>query len=126
MLSKKDQSEKRDLLIVLSSNQTADIATVYEQNDESILAMSNANDYCVPQADVTCYVGSSGRIYAYGAKEELIQETKRLAALEKSIVLRQITNFNEKLIPEEIKKVSLKEILMYLLIGVLVLAVIFK
>lgn len=121
----KVEAERRDTLIVLSDNQTAAIATVHDQDAVSVHAASIDQEYTIPLSDLKSYVGETGIIYVYKAPEENVEEVRRLAALEKSIVLKQITHFQERTI-EENKKISIKEILTYVVGFILLLAVIFK
>ena len=126
MLSKLNKEPVyNDKLVILEDNGTADIATIYDQDDAKIYAESSTHDYAVPKGDCKVHVGSRGRIYVIGADSEYITDTKRLAALEKSIVLRQVTHFEREKI-ENVKKVDIKQIMLWCLIGVLVLGVIFK
>lgn len=126
LLSRKEQEpERRDLLVILSDNQTADIATVYGGTEDAIRAVSPERDYNVPIADLKYFVGHTGMVYVLGANEQYIQETRRLAALEKSTVLRQVTHFTE-IEKAEAKKISIREIAGYVVVFVLLLAVIFK
>lgn len=118
----------RDRVIILNGDGTADIATVYDQDDRAVYASSGPDqDYAIPIEDtkVKSYVGGLGRIYLLAADPEYVQDTKRLAELEKSIVLRHVTQFQKRL-DDNNKKINIKEIMLYLLIAILLLAVIFK
>ncbi|NHN35561.1 hypothetical protein [Paenibacillus agricola] len=92
--------EPRDVIIIFGSNGTADIATVLEIDSERILAAGEV-EYSIPIADVKPYSGKRGRIFSYKASEENITDTKRLAELEKSIVLKQITLFEKQKFADE-------------------------
>lgn len=83
-----------DVLIVLSNSGRADIARVDEINDERILAVGEV-EYSIPIGDVSSYIGRKGRIFHYPAIEENVSDCKRIAALERSTVLRQITMFEK-------------------------------
>lgn len=115
-----------DILVVLSDQGTADIANVHEISDKSIVASSSEHEYTIPVGDVRQYVGGpSGRTLVYAASLDNVQDTQRLAELERSIVLRHITQFTK---PDELqsKTISIRDILLYILIGILLLAVVFK
>lgn len=114
-----------DKLVILSDDGTADIANVYDRNDDSIFAESKNYDYAVPLADLKVHVGAIGRVYTLAADRDYIHDTIRLAALEKSIVLRHVTQFEK---PQALDngKMSIKQMLLFALVGVLLLAVIFK
>lgn len=115
---------ERDRVVVIEQGGVADIATVYDSDDQAIYAESPTQDYAIPLPDLLTYSAPGGRIYLMGGDPEYIQDTKRLAALEKSIVLRQITQFARP--PEEKGGLKIRDIMLYALIGVLLLGVIFK
>lgn len=114
----------RDRVVIIEENGTADIATVYDSDDISVYADSANQDYAIPLADLTSYVGPHGRIYTLKAESDYVRDTTRLAALEKSIVLRKVTQFVQP--RDEASGINVKQIMMYALIGVLLLAVVFK
>lgn len=114
----------RDRVVIIEENGTADIATVYDSDDQSVYADSSSQDYSIPLADLTSHVGPHGRIYILKADSDYVRDTKRLAALEKSIVLRHVTQFVTP--REDTPAFNLKQIMMYVLIGILLLAVVFK
>lgn len=115
----------RDRIVILESEGIADIAEVYDLDDQAVYASSPTQDYAVPVGDLKPFVGPSGRIYALCAESDYVRDTERLAALERSIVLRQITHYTKQ--SDEAKGgLRLRDILLYALIGVLVLGVIFK
>lgn len=121
----KKQVPERERVVIFSGNGEADIAAVYDRDDEAIYASSPTQEYAIPHGDLKTYVGYSGRIYLLGADPDYIMDTNRLAALEQSIVLRQITQFTKP--PVDLKGgLNIKQILLYVMIGVLLLAVIFK
>lgn len=115
----------RDRVVIYADNGTADIATVYDSDEQALYASSPNQDYAIPISDVKAHVGPGGRIYHIGATADYVSDTIRLAALEKSMVLRQITQYSK---PVEALKggLNIQKILLYVLIGVLLLAVIFK
>lgn len=115
----------RDRVVIIEDNGVADIATVFDSDDTAVYASSPAQEYAIPIADLKPYVGSGGRIYVLNAVSEYVKDTQRLAALEKSIVLRQITHFVKP--KEELTGgMRIKDILVYGLIFILLLAVVFK
>jgi hypothetical protein len=115
----------RDRIVIIDDSGSADIATVFDIDDQAIYAESPTQDYSIPIADVISYVGPSGRIYILKADADYVGDTQRLAALEKSIVLRQITHFSKPAEPEG-SGINIRSILMYAMIGILLLAVVFK
>lgn len=125
MLGRAKQEPKTDWLVVLSQDGTADVAFVEDVTADTVYAESSISNYAVPADDLRKFVGGTGRVYVLGADEEYITDVRRLAALQKSMVLSQITAFER---PREDKKegIGLKNILLYVLIGILLLAVIFK
>lgn len=126
MISKKQAISGHDRVVILREDMTADIATVYEVDDARLVAASAGQDYIIPCADVKqTYIGPAGRIYVLGADVDYINDTVRLAALEKSTVLGQITQYAKPVIDPK-KDLNLGKIMQWVLIGVLVLAVIFK
>lgn len=126
MLSKlnKEFPDPRDKLIIINDNGTADIASVYDQDHERVMASSATGEYSVPLADLKAYAGSRGIIYTYPATHENIEDCQRLAELEKSIVLRQITQY-EKPDPMD-SKLDFKQVFLYILIFILVIVVAVK
>lgn len=115
---------ERDRIVIFEENRTADIAVVYDRDDTTLYASSATQEYAVPLGDVQTYVGDAGRIYLLGAEPDYVRDTERLAALEKSIVLRQITMFQQP--PDEKNGLNVQKIMLYALIGILLLAVVFK
>lgn len=90
---KKDEffPETNDILIVFDDEKkTSDIQRISEITPESVIVTGKYN---VPLGDCTITNSNEGRNFFYNAPSEMIQETKRLAQLEKSIVLTQITNY---------------------------------
>lgn len=126
MISKlRKPAPDRDRVVIIEENGVADIATVFDYDDTAVYASSPVEDYAIPIGDLKPFVGSGGRIYVLNADSEYVRDTQRLAALEKSIVLRQITHFVK---PKEDLKggLRIRDILLYGLIFILLLAVIFK
>lgn len=124
-LAKKPVME-RDRVIILEDTGQADIATVYDSDDQAIYAASPQQDYAIPRTDIQAvYVSAMGRIFLMGAEPEYVRDTERLAALEKSIVLRQITMY-EDAPAEDARRPDIGRIMTWILIAVLLLGVIFK
>lgn len=115
----------RDRLVIVEENGTADIATVYDIDDQAVYAASNVQDYAIPVGDLRSFVGPAGRIFLLAADPDYVRDTERLAALEKSTVLRQVTHF-QKPQEEAGPGIKIRDILTYGLIFILVLGVIFK
>ncbi|WP_458414527.1 hypothetical protein ACNQFZ_06580 [Schinkia sp. CFF1] len=83
--------ETTDILIVFDDEKkTSDIQRVSEFTTESVIVTGKYN---VPIEDCEITNSIEGRNFFYRAPSRMIQETKRLAQLEKSIVLNQITNY---------------------------------
>lgn len=116
----------RDQVVILESSGIADIATVIDEDNDRVYAVSESQDYSIPIGDLRAYVGSRGKIYHIGADTDYIADTKRLAALEKSTVLQQITNFKSMPLDDDKSGISVRDILTYALVGILLLAVVFK
>lgn len=115
-----------DQLVIMQDNGTADIANVIDIDHERIFASSSTQDYSVPTSNVTSYVGGRGRIYVVAAPTEYVDDTKRLAQLEISKTLAQITHYKDNVNAEDKKSISLREILSYVTIFILILGLIFK
>lgn len=84
-----------DRLIVYNQDQrTVDIVPVTGVTDTQVESIGR---YVIPKQDVSVYVSEFGRVYTFEAPQKIVEETERLALLEQSIVLKQITNYK----PEE-------------------------
>jgi hypothetical protein len=97
-----EKSGTQDIMVIFSTDGTADIAPIVEITEERVLAVGEV-EYAVPLGDLKVYIGRRGRIFSYKAIEENITDSKRLAALERSTVLRQITMFEKEARPTENK-----------------------
>lgn len=126
MLSKikTDAPETKDRLIIMSDNGTADIASIYDQDHERVIASSATGEYTVPLADLRAYAGPRGIIYTYPATHQNIEDCQRLAELEKSIVLRQITQYEKPELSDS--KLDFKQVFMYIIILILIIVVAVK
>ncbi|CAM4522379.1 hypothetical protein [Paenibacillus macerans] len=87
--------EPEDVLIIFKDDGTADIAPIVTINDERVYAESPQGNYSVPVGEVRSYVGRKGRIFLYPTTVENVTDCQRIAALERSTVLRSITHFEE-------------------------------
>lgn len=85
-----------DRLIVFDDGGNCEIYEVDEVTAEAVCVHGFVT---VPKDDCTPYVSSDGRIWICGANRQYIQETERLAQLEQSIVLRQITQYKADPVP---------------------------
>src|SRR5690625_2356946 len=94
---KKDDDDKEffdteDMLIVFDNeNKTSDIVYITEITDDAVIA---AGRYKVPREDCEITNGVNGRNFFYRAPARSVIETERLAQLEKSMVLQQVTAYN--------------------------------
>jgi hypothetical protein len=120
----KTTTEPKEKLVIISDNGTADIANVYDIDHERIAGSSSTAEYSVPIADVKAYAGSRGIIYIYPATHENVEDTQRLAALEKSIVLQQVTHYVKP--DPEASKMTFMKLFPYILIFLLVIIVAVK
>lgn len=92
--------ETNDLLIVFDmDNRTSDINHITHITEESVTVEGL---YKVPLADCEITTGRDGRNFFYRAPHESIKETERLAALEQSMVLTQITSYEPPIPPNSI------------------------
>lgn len=89
--------ETNDLLIVFDNDKkTSDIRTVTDIDEESVIV---AGYYKVPIQDCEITVGANGRNFFYRAPSRSVEETQRLAQLELSTVLTQITAYRPPELP---------------------------
>jgi len=124
LIRKESESVIQDVLIVFSDNGTADIATIIEISDERILALGEV-EYAVPLGDSKAFIGRRGRIFCYPSTAENITDVKRIAALERTTVLRQITLFEKEARVTDLKKPIGKYLIigLILFIGIILLVV---
>lgn len=122
---KTEAPDVRDKLVIIDANGTADIANVYDKDHERVLGTSSTGEYSVPLADLKAYAGSRGIIYTYPATHENIEDCSRIAALERSVVLRQITQYEKPMDLEE-SKMDFMKLFPYILIFILVIVVAVK
>ena len=85
--------ETSDLLIVFDDeNRTSDINRVTAVSDGAVIV---AGHYKVPIGDCEITTGREGRNFFYRAPSQSIKETERLAKLEMSMVLEQVTAYRQ-------------------------------
>lgn len=86
-----------DLLIVFNEDsRTSDINHITDISDHSITVEGL---YKIPILDCDITTGKSGRNFFYRAPQKSIVETQRLAQLEKSMILNQITAYEPPILP---------------------------
>lgn len=98
---KREHADTHDILVLVNDAGIAEILPVQDVNDERILANSDPDrpGYAVPIGDVKTYTGRRGRVFFYNAPCEFVQDAQRIAALERSTVLRQITHYKREIEP---------------------------
>ncbi|GAC92359.1 hypothetical protein KN10_2795 [Anoxybacillus flavithermus NBRC 109594] len=100
--------ETNDILIVFDDEKkTSDIQRISDIRDNAIYVTGK---YHIPLDDCEVTTGPEGRHFFYRAPSRSVQETKRLAELEKSIVLRQITAYRA---PEPQSQMDITKILLF-------------
>lgn len=105
-----------DLLIVFNQDKkTSDVAHVSEVTDEAVLVDGK---YKVPIEDCEITTGKDGRNFFYRAPAQSITETERLARLEMSTVIKQMTAYQEPNVPNGLDGMKI------MLVGVIVVALI--
>ncbi|MFO1442681.1 hypothetical protein KDN24_05570 [Bacillus sp. Bva_UNVM-123] len=89
--------ETNDLLIIFDDeNKTSEIHRISEIREGTLYVTSK---HAVPIGDCEITNSIEGRNFFYRAPEQSIKETERLAALEHSIVLNQITAYRPPVPP---------------------------
>jgi len=79
------------LIIYESDGHNCEIHYITEISDEAVICAGRA---VVPKEDCHVSMSAEGRVWLYNAPKEHVHEVERLAKLEKSIVLRQMTSYN--------------------------------
>ncbi|MEK4427600.1 hypothetical protein [Solibacillus sp. FSL K6-1523] len=80
-----------DRLVVMDmEKRTSDVVYIDGVDD---LSVTSTGRYKVPRADCEVFTSSEGLIYVLKAETQYVNETMRLAALERSIVLKQLTQY---------------------------------
>lgn len=98
---KKDEAdyifETNDILIVFDQDKkTSDIKRVTEVTGEAVIV---GGHYKIPLEDCEITTGQEGRNFFYRAPSQSVKETQRLAKLEISTVLEQITAYKQPIPP---------------------------
>jgi len=89
--------ETNDLLIVFDDEKkTSDIQRITAIEENTLYV---SGKYAIPILDCEITTGAEGRNFFYRAPSQSIKETQRLAQLEKSMVLNQITAYKEPVSP---------------------------
>lgn len=105
--------ETDDLLIIFDNdNKTSKIERVSYIKDGTIYVTGR---HAIPEADTVMTNGDEGRVFFYKAPEQSIAETRRLAQLEKSMVLNQITAYKP---PEQPNSMDWTKVLLFGLVFV--------
>lgn len=105
-----------DVLVTFDpDNQTGDVVPVTSINHERVLGADSYGkvNYAVPLSDLKVFTGRKGRIFFYNAPQESIKDTQRLADLEKSTVLQQITRYHDNATQQPI------DVMKYVLVGII-------
>ncbi|WP_028982777.1 hypothetical protein [Sporolactobacillus terrae] len=85
-----------NLIVFDEENRMSDIAQITQVTADAVIV---DGAYRVPLADCVVTTGKEGRNFFYNAPAESIRETKRLAQLEKNMVLEQITAYKPPVLP---------------------------
>jgi hypothetical protein len=97
---KKDEEfffDTNDIVVVFDNdNKTSDIQRVSEIREGTIYVTGK---YAIPYDDCVITTGTEGRNFFYRAPGQSVIETQRLAALERSMVLNQITSYKPPVPP---------------------------
>ena len=79
------------LIIYESDGHNCEIHYITEITDEAVICAGRA---VVPKEDCHVSMSAEGRVWLFNAPKAHVHEVERLAKLEKSIVLRQMTSYN--------------------------------
>ncbi|MEE6209017.1 hypothetical protein U3A55_02445 [Salarchaeum sp. III] len=121
MFGRKQESifETDDKLIIFDHDQkTSDIKPVTNITEDSVIC---AGHHKVPYTDCEVTNSTTGRNFFYRAPSESITETKKLAQLERSTVLKQITGYQ----PKEEEKSDSNKLFMWGVIFLLIVGLLF-
>lgn len=111
------EDDLRDRLVIVDMEKhTSDIVYVTDVTDTHV---QSRGSYAVPVDDCDVFSSRDGRVYLLKADTRYIQETKRLAALEQSIVLNKITEYK----PARVENPNM-DITRWVLFGLLFVAII--
>lgn len=104
------------LIIYENDGHNCEIYNVTEVNDQAVIAAGRA---VVPKEECHVSTSAEGRIWLFNAPKAHVHEVERLARLEKSIVLQQITNYKPE--PKENPNSDLR---FWAVIGLLFVAIV--
>ncbi|MFP3674963.1 hypothetical protein SB724_19190 [Bacillus sp. SIMBA_031] len=108
--------ETDDLLIVFDEDsKTSEIHRISDFREDRIIV---TGVHSIPLQDCEVTNSVEGRHFFYRAPQKSIAETKRLAQMEKSMVLSQITHYKPR---EEQKNMDLNKIFLMIIVFVLIL-----
>lgn len=99
MFGVKNEPQQRQMMVILRDDGTADLASVVDVSSERVLAEGSDGEYAVPVGDLRSYTTQSGRVWVYPSTLENVTDCQRIAALERSTVLQQITRFRDDSAP---------------------------
>lgn len=92
--------DTNDIIIAFDDdNKTSEIHYISEFRNGALIVDGRLN---IPVQDCEVTTGEQGRIYFYRAPEKSIKEVARLAQLEKSMILNQITAYTPPIMPNSI------------------------
>lgn len=100
LLSKKSENVEPDfydmgdkLILFDNDKRTVELVPVTSVTADSVESIGRV---IVPLSDVEVFVDGYSRVFTYRAPSHIIEETKKLAELEMSTVLQQLTVYKEK------------------------------
>lgn len=109
-----------ETLVVLSDDGTAEIMPVVDKNEERVLGSHQGREIAVPNGIVKHYTGRRGRVYVYASNVDSIEDCERIANLEKSTVLKQITHY----VPQTVEPAKSFDMTKLLLFGLVIVELI--
>lgn len=92
-------AETDDVIVVFDNDNRTSVIERVSEIREGVIYVTGK--HAVPFEDVEITNGVEGRIFFYRAPQESVAETRRLAALEQSMVLSQITAYKPPVAPNE-------------------------
>lgn len=116
------EPEPTDNVVLIGEDGTAEIMPVLEVSPDRILAGSNG-DVAIPVGDLKRYNGRRGAVYLIGADVDTVKDFRRIAELERSTVLRQITHYTPP--PIDTAKPGMGKILLFGAIGIICILMFF-
>lgn len=106
-------ADTEDLVVIFDDDNKTSVIERISYIQEGNLYVTGK--HAVPIADTVLTNGIEGRIFFYRAPEQSITETRRLAQLERSIVLNQITAYKP---PEQPNSMDWTKVLLFGLVFV--------